>query len=96
MAGVVRPTQTAFARVSLWEGDLHQLCDAEDRFEQCLRTAYSSVRMPDFDATLAVAHGQLQQLLERAQPAAQASRLAGFLAALAHAGNLSAPQSSRG
>ena len=96
MAGVLRPTQAAFARVSLCEGDLQQLFDAEDRFEQCLRAAYSSVPKPDFDAALGTAHEQLQQLVDRAQPAAQASRLGGFLAAMASVGDLSATQSFQG
>jgi len=92
MAGVLRPTQAAFARVSLCEGDLQKLFDAENRFEQCLKDAYASVPRPDFDTALGTAHEQLQQLVDSAKPTAQASRLDGFLAAMANIGEVSAGQ----
>ena len=95
MAGVVRPTQAAFARAVLCGEHFHQqLSDAEDRFEKCLRTAYFGAGKPNFGAgkpnfgaALDFAHGQLDHLMDRAQPSAQKSRLDAFLVALAQAGN---------
>ena len=63
------------------------MCKPEDPQERMRRVAILD---------MGTAHEQLQQLVDRAQPAAQDSRLGGFLAAMASVGDLSATQPFQG